>query len=198
LTENTQQPTTEEVRRADVEETLSVVSTLTGMQRRFLIEYLAAEKPNATSAAEKAGYSTPNKSGPRLLKNPKIREAIDEYFYAQEMSAREVIARLSQQAKAEYGRYLSWDSIRNEVYCNLESLLADGLGHLIKKVGYDRTGTDSAVQVVEFYDAHTALVDLGRYHGLFTDKTDLTTGGERIVPNIYIPDNGRDNSEADE
>lgn len=188
---------TEQQRRDTVEETLSVVSKLTGAQRRFLIEYLAADKPNATAAAEKAGYSTPNKAGPRLLQNDKVREAIDEYFYAQEMSAREVIARLSQQAKALYGRYLRWHPTKEEVYCDLESLLADGLGHLIKKVGYDRTGTDSAVQVVEFYDAHTALVDLGRYHSLFKDRSDITSGDKPLTPNIYIPDNGR-NSEGNE
>lgn len=145
-----------------------VVSSLSAMQRTFVIEYLL--HGNATKAAEVAGYKHPDKQGPRLRHDEKIQAAIDEYFYAQEMSAGEVVARLSEQAKAAYGAYLRWDSEAKEVYCDLESLLADGLGHLIKKIGYDRTGADSAVQVVEFYDAHTALVDVGRYHSLFGAK----------------------------
>lgn len=145
-----------------------VVSKLSPQQRQFVVEYLL--HGNATRAAEAAGYAHPDKQGPRLRRLQRIQAAIDEYFHEQEMSAAEVVARLSQQAKAEYGRYMKWDPIRNEVFCDLKELVDDGLGHLIKKVGYDRTGADSAVQVVEFYDAHTALVDVGRYHGLFGAK----------------------------
>lgn len=166
------QPTeTEAARRGRVETAVNgVVSSLSAMQRTFLVEYLLTG--NATRAAEAAGYTHPDKQGPRLRHNDKIQAAIDEYFHRQEMSAGEVIARLSQQAKAEYGRYLRWDSVCREVVCDLEMLLADGLGHLIKKVGYERTGSQTAVQVVEFYDAHTALVDVARYHGLFGPKGD--------------------------
>lgn len=177
MTENTQQPTAEEVRRADIEETLSVVSTLTGMQRRFLIEYLAAEKPNATNAAEKAGYSTPNKSGPRLLKNPKIREAIDEFFYAQEMSAREVIARLSDQARGSLGDFLDIKDGRDPAL-SLAKAKRDGKLHLLKKYKQKRTSyvnKDDEETVtewieVELHDPQSALVHVGRYHGLFGVK----------------------------
>jgi hypothetical protein len=186
LTENTQQHTAEN-RRADVEETLSVVSTLTGMQRRFLIEYLAAEKPNATSAAEKAGYSTPNKSGPRLLKNPKIREAIDEFFYAQEMSAREVIARLSDQARGSLGDFLDIEDGRDPAL-SLAKAKRENKLHLLKKYKQKRTSyvnKDDEETVtewieVELHDPQSALVHIGRYHGLFTDKTDITTGGDKL------------------
>lgn len=168
-----------EARRGRAETAINqVVSKLSAIQRTFVIEYLV--HGNATRAAEAAGYKYPDKQGPRLRHNSKIQAAIDEYFYQQEMSAGEVVARLSQQAKAQYGEYLRYDHIRAEVYCDLEQLLADGLGHLIKKVGYERTGSDSAVQVVEFYDAHTALVDIGRYHGLFKDKTDITSDGKQV------------------
>lgn len=169
----------EAARRGRMETAVNgVVSSLSAMQRTFLVEYLLTG--NATRAAEAAGYAHPDKQGPRLRHNDKIQAAIDEYFHQQEMSAGEVIARLSQQAKAEYGRYLRWDPQRSEVVCNLEALLADGLGHLIKKVGYERTGSETAVQVVEFYDAHTALVDVGRYHGLFKDSVNLSVDVTRL------------------
>lgn len=169
----------EAARRSKVETAVNgVVSKLSSQQRVFLVEYLLTG--NATRAAEAAGYKYPDKQGPRLRHNEKIQAAIDEYFHQQEMSAGEVIARLSQQAKAEYGRYLRWDIKQNEVVCDLEKLLADGLGHLIKKVGYERTGSETAVQVVEFYDAHTALVDVGRYHGLFKDSVNLSVDVTRL------------------
>lgn len=169
----------EAARRSKVETAVNgVVSKLSSQQRVFLVEYLLTG--NATRAAEAAGYKYPDKQGPRLRHNEKIQAAIDEYFHQQEMSAGEVIARLSQQAKAEYGRYLRWDIKQNEVVCDLEKLLTDGLGHLIKKVGYERTGSETAVQVVEFYDAHTALVDVGRYHGLFKDSVNLSVDVTRL------------------
>lgn len=162
-----------------------VVSKLSPQQRLFVIEYLL--HGNATRAAETAGYAHPDKQGPRLRHNERIQAAIDEYFHAQEMSAVEVVARLSEQAKAGYGRYLSWDATRNEVVCDLERLLADGLGHLIKRLGFERTGADSARQIVEFYDAHTALVDVGRYHGLFGAKG---SEGDPVIAHVkYIAEN---------
>jgi len=187
LTENTQQPTAEEVRRADVEETLSVVSTLTGMQRRFLLEYLAAEKPNASRAAEKSGYSNPRQAGSRLLKNPKIREAIDEFFYAQEMSAREVIARLSDHARGSLGDFLEIGD-DYEPTLNLGKAKREGKLHLLKKykqkkvtyINKDGEETDTEWVEVELHDPQAALVHIGRYHGLFTDKQDITSGGEKL------------------
>jgi phage terminase small subunit len=178
------------------------------LQRRFLVEYLSAEKPNATAAAERVGYKTPNKQGPRLLQNPKIRAAIDEYFHAYEMSAREVIARLSDQARGSLGDFLDIGS-DYEPTLNLGKARREGKLHLLKKfkqkkvtyVNKDDEETVTEWIEVELHDPQAALVHVGRYHGLFTDKTDITSGGEVIKPNIYMPDNGRDNgrtSEADD
>lgn len=182
-----QRAQSEAARLAYIEDRMAVVSTLSTMQRRFVVRYLL--HGNASRAADEAGYKYPDKQGSRLRQNDKIQNAIDEYFYAQEMSAAEVVARLSEQAKAAYGRYLYYDEAKKEVYCDLRALLAAGLGHLIKKVGYDRTGTDSAVQVVEFYDAHQALVDVARIHGLFKERTELS--GQMAQVGIFIPDNQR-------
>ena len=110
--------------------------------------------------------------------NPKILAAIDEYFHAQEMAAGEVVARLSQQARAEYGEYLNYDELSGEVSVDLRRLLAEGKGHLIRSFGF--AGKDADRQTVEFYDAFKALVQVGRYHGLFTDKQDVAMVGQMI------------------
>lgn len=173
-------PTTEqtaEARRIEVEDALSVISTLSGLQRRFLVEYLSAEKPNATAAAERVGYKTPNKQGPRLLQNPKIRAAIDEYFHAYEMSAREVIARLSDQARGSLGDFLDIGS-DYEPTLNLARAKREGKLHLLKKykqkrvtfVNKDDEETVTEWVEVELHDPQAALVYVGRYHGLFGAK----------------------------
>lgn len=148
----------------------SRVSTLTPKERAFLINYLAGE--TQVKAAATAGYKQPEKQGWRLANNPKIRAAIDEILTAQEMPRLKVIALLSQHADAAYAPYLRAKGGRLSV--DLDNLIADGLGHLIKGVKETRYG-----QVVEFYDAQTALVQMGRYHGLFTDN--VNNSGELEV-----------------
>ncbi len=163
--------------RGEIETAVSgVVSGLSMMMRVFLVEYLV--HGNATKAAEVAGYKNPSQQGSRLRRSVKILAAIDEYFHAQEMAAGEVIARLSQQAKAEYGDYLRY--VDGEVEVDLKRMLFEGKGHLIKSFSYVRSGGETAVQVVEFYDAFKALVQVGRYHGLFTDKQEVEVIGEPI------------------
>ncbi len=153
----------------------SRVSTLSPKERLFLINYLAGE--SQTSAARIAGYANPDKQGSRLANTPKMKAAIDEVLTAQEMPKRKVVARLSQQAEAAYAPYLK--SERGRGYSDLDALIADGLGHLIK--GFKETQWG---QAVEFYDAQTALVHMGRYHGLFTDN--VNQSGE-VTHNVKEP-----------
>lgn len=156
-------------KRRDVETAVNgVISGLSAMQRKFLVEYLI--HGNASKAAASAGYSYPDRQGYRLRQNDQIRAAIDEFFHAQEMSAREVVARLSQQAKAEYADYINPDGT-----VDLAQLKLDGRMHLVKRVTQSQYGPQ-----VEFYDAHTALVDVGRYHGLFKDSVNLSVDVTRL------------------
>jgi phage terminase small subunit len=139
-----------------------VVNKLTKKQRTFLSEYL--KHGNATKAAEAAGYAWPDKVGFHLKRHRAIQAAIDEFFHEREMSAAEVVARLSEQGRAAYAAYLNSDGA-----VDLERLINDGKGHLIKGTKNTQHGL-----VVEFYDAQAALVQIGRYHGLFTDRAELT------------------------
>jgi hypothetical protein len=54
---------------------------------------------------------------------------------------------------------------------------------------------------VELYSAHDALRDIGKYHSIFVDRTDLTTNGKDLptsIVNVYIPDNARGNDNPDQ
>lgn len=153
----------------------SVVSTLSRMERTFIIHYLAGE--TKTEAARIAGYSTPDKQGSRLSKHPKIRAAIDEYFRDQEIGVRELIARMSQQARNEASQYILPNGT-----VDLPAIIRDGKQHLIKGTRYDSRGN----LIVEFLPQFESQVQIGRYLKLWTDNIDHTTGGKEIQPITYI------------
>jgi phage terminase small subunit len=142
---------------------------LSGMMKKWVLAYLADPKKNATEAARVAGYKDPEQSGWENRRNPKIQQYIREHYMDRHMTAEEVVARLSEIAEVGYAPYLRYED--GEVTVDLEQLLADGKGHLIKGISYTRTGRDTAVQVVEFYDAYKALVDTGRVHGIFKETS---------------------------
>ena len=175
----------EEQRLAEIEQATNVVSGLSAMQRTFLVRYLL--HGNATRAAEEAGYAHPNKQGPRLLKNDKIRAAIDEFFHAQEMSAKEVIARLSNQARGSLADFIRFpvnehgeDIWGIDPHLDLRKAQRANKLDLIKKFKQKRTTridkdgaeTQDEYTEIELYDAQAALVHVGKYHSLFTDNID--------------------------
>jgi hypothetical protein len=145
---------------------------LQGMQSEWVLHYLADPRRNATEAARLAGYKNPEQSGWENLHNPKIQEYIRDHFLNMHMTAEEVTARISEVASTLYAAYLRYDEVTGDLAVDLRRLLDDGLGHLIKGITYVRTGQDSATQVVEFFDAYKAKIDMGRIHGLFGAKGD--------------------------
>ena len=159
---------------------------LTDMQRRFVVEYAACL--NATRAAKKAGYSdaTAAEQGCRLLRNVHIRKAVDNLLEQQVMSPMEILERFRQMARGEHEAYWRCD-FGEKIYIDMESLIKDGKAHLIKS--FTRDPESGKITKVEFYDAQAALRDLGRYHKMFTDKTDLSSTDGTMTPQSiqFIP-----------
>ncbi len=137
---------------------------------------------NGTRAAIAAGYSrkTARQQASRLLTNADIKAEVERRLADQVMSRNEVLARLADHARGD---------MRDFIDKPAKTLARHPNGNLIKKV--ERTITthsdlDGKVISVEeklkleLYDAQSAMVQLGRYHGLFQDKTDLTSGGDKI------------------
>lgn len=146
---------------------------LTNKQARFVDEYLKCL--NASEAARRAGYSerSARTIGPENLSKPAIAAEIELRLKQSAMSGDEVLHRLSQQARGEYAQYLEvWDipleddQVEQRVGVDVHRMIADGNAHLIRRIKYDKDGRPE----IEFYDAQSALVQLGRYHALFTDK----------------------------
>jgi len=158
--------------------------TLSNKRMAFVEEYLSCW--NATEAARRIGYKHPNMAGPRLILNDGVATSIRERIAEKAMSADEVLRRLAEHARGDIGDFLDISKVGFEV--DLATAFEAGITHLIKKVKMRTTTTLSKEGVetetntveIELYDAQAALVQLGRYHKLFTDKTDVTSGGEKL------------------
>jgi phage terminase small subunit len=160
--------------------------TLSNKRMAFVNEYLVDF--NATQAAIRAGYSTKGArvQGCNLLANPNIKESIKARLDEKAMSANEVLTRLAEHARGDIGDFLDISKVGFEV--DLATAFEAGITHLIKKVkmhtvttlSKDGVETETNTVEIELYDAQAALVQLGRYHKLFTDKTDVTSGGEKL------------------
>ena len=167
---------------------------LTYKQQLFIEHYLTCM--NATEAARRAGYSakTAASIGSENLRKPEIASAISERLKEAAMSADEVLRRLADQARATMEDFISEGPLGPDV--DLEKAREAGKLHLLKKFKVDKDGGVA----IELHDPQTALVHLGRYHGLFLDKTALTdpTGHQAalvILPAVEVhtpPEDDRD------
>lgn len=160
---------------------------LTNKQRVFIEEYLKCW--NASEAARRVGFKQPNMAGPRLILKDSIKAAIEVRIAEKAMSADEILQRLADMARGDMGDFLDIGEMSYSL--DLEKAKDLGLTKLIKKVK-ERTimnsnskGEESEVHTleVELYDAKDALRLLGQHKGLFTEKLDITTGGEKVRVN---------------
>lgn len=155
-------------------------------QRVFIEEYF--KDWNATQAALRAGYSVRSaySIGQENLKKPEIMDAIQARIDEKVMSADEVLIRLGEHARGDIGNFLDISSMSFGV--DLDAAKEKGMTHLIKKVKMRTTTTLSKEGIetethdieIELYDAQNALIQIGKHHKLFTDNTDLTSGGKPI------------------
>jgi len=136
---------------------------LNNKQQAFVSEYLTCW--NASEAARRAGYNgQANVVGPRMLANVSIKAEISQRLKEKHLSADEVLYRLAEQARGEHSAYLLPNGT-----VNYGAILEDGKGHLIHKVKQTKYGNE-----IEFYDAQAALVHLGRAHGMFADRVEVS------------------------
>lgn len=149
---------------------------LTGKQQVFVENYLICW--NETEAARRAGYAHPNSNAHRLMVNDGIQTAIQERLSALAMSADEVLARLTAQARGSMTDFLDDDG-----KINLVQAREHGALHLLKSRSVTKEG-----ERIELYDAQNALELLGKYHRLWTDKVEHSgpNGGPLTVREIII------------
>jgi phage terminase small subunit len=169
-----------------------IVNGLTPKERLFVDFYLGESRFNATDAARRAGYkgndNTLSSVGYDNLRKPEIATLVDTRINEAAMSANEVLARLSDIASGKIA-----DLMDEEGRFDLKLAKQRKKDQLLKKLKIKRFSkqvdshaeggeekeiieTSLITEEVEFemYSAHEALRDLGKYHKLFTDKTEHT------------------------
>jgi len=148
-------------------------------------------------------YGLNNDGGrPRIFETVEaMQEAIDKYFEECKASLKEIYDKKKQEL-VTVNEPTPWtvEGLALALgFCDLNTLL-----NYEKKEGYEEFF--SAVKKAKLkiqqnkvinglngnYNPAVAIFDLKNNHG-YRDKTetDLTSGGDKIVPQIYIPDNGR-------
>jgi len=158
-----------------------LLAQLTDKQRVFVESYLVCW--NATEAALLAGYSPDSaySIGWENLRKPEIRKVVDLRLTEYKMGADEVLARLSFQASGSLADFIDEDGYIDI----LQARRAGKLGLLKKvKVTKKKQGMETTITKVEveLHDQQTALTWLGKHHGLFVERVDMTSKGESIAP----------------
>lgn len=149
---------------------------------KFVNEYFRCNM-NATEAYSRlhpnVTRETARRAASRLMTNVDISTEIQKRLADAKMGADEVLARLSEQAKGEYAKYIKPDG-----WVDIERLIEDGKGHLIKsvekKVKTFRDGSQEEYTTFTFYDGQRALGMVGKHHALFTEKVDVTSKGKSL------------------
>lgn len=167
--------------------------TLSNKRQVFVDEYL--KDLNATQAAIRAGYSpvSAKVTGSRLLTDANISGAIKERLATRIMPAEEVLTRLTDIARGDIAELMEITTSGFTLQLMIEKdgeFIINPKTKLIKKIKQKVTTflakkeSDEDREIIEteieLYSAHEALRDLGKYHGLFVDRTDLTSNGQPL------------------
>lgn len=144
---------------------------LTFLQSKF-IDYYLANGGNGTQAARAAGYKGNDNvlavTAHNNLRNPKIRAALDARMKDLTMSANEVLYQLTQQARSD---------ARQLAGLNVEQIKVHPMGVNIKEFEHtvNRIGELIIQETikVKLYDKQAAVVHLGKYHRLFTERVEV-------------------------
>jgi phage terminase small subunit len=149
-------------------------------QQLFVGYYTGDCQGNATAAARKAGYSDPENAASRLMRTVEIAEAIQARAEAVTLTQDEVLAHIGAVAEADLGDFLAVgaDGLldldeQGRPRIDLKRAAAAGKLGLVKRVSANKHGV-----VVELHDRMKALELLGRFHGLWQDRTGLDLAPE--------------------
>ena len=124
---------------------------------------------NETKSAIAAGYSERSaySQGNRLMRNAEVAAYIHEHL----MKEDEIVSRLQEQARGAAGYFDP-----NTGQLEIRRLILDGKDHLIKKQKKDLGKVE-----IELYDAQAALIQLGKYRKLWTDKNEVDFGDRTLA-----------------
>jgi phage terminase small subunit len=154
-------------------------------QRCFIVNYLI-NGFNATKAAIDAGFSkkTADSQGSRLLKNAKVAAVIAArtmpVFEKKALTAQRVIDELEKLAFFDPRRFWRPDGSLVPIHELDDECGAALTGMDVKELYADKCPVGQ-LKKIKYADKNVALVSLGRYFKLFTDKVEHKVKIERVV-----------------
>ena len=160
---------------------------LSKKHQRFINEYL--RRWNGTRAYmavyPKSSYEAAMVSASELLRTPKIAEVISARLNESHMSADEALEILAAQARGDIGVFtdrLGQLDIQAAKDAGISRLIKKFKQRTVTKIGKGDKDDDTETHDVEIelYDAQAAVDKILKVHGKFTDRVDLTSGGEKI------------------
>ena len=148
---------------------------LVGKQVLFVIEYCGRANSNATQAAQNAGYGGSRASlqviGSKLLKQPKIKAAIQARFDELGATGAEIIKRMTEDARLDISGLIKFEGKgkARRAFIDLTTPeILEKYGRLIKEIIVDpETGT---IVRVKLNDSQAARRDLARIRRLLSDS----------------------------
>ena len=147
---------------------MTAKTRLSKKRRVFVEEYLKCW--NGAEAARRAGYKYPRRRASVLLTNLDITEYIEKRISEIAMSADEVLLRLGEQARADFGDYIDQAG-----YIDIDKLKKNGKTHLIKKYKMTRLVSGKIRVELEGHDPQRALELLGKHHRLFVERKEIAS-----------------------
>lgn len=177
----------------DKEETIE----LTDKQKRFVEQYCIHF--NGARAAREAGYSenSDHEIAAQNLAKVSIKNAVTARLQELTMTADEATKRLTDMARGSIESFLDIDEDGRTII-DLSKLEAKNNLGLIKKIKQTKKEfADGAIieisNEIELHDQKDAILNLLKIHGKFVNKTDVTSGGEKIetIRVFELPSNGR-------
>jgi hypothetical protein len=145
-------------------------------QQKFVVAWLGEAKGNGVKAAEIAGYAFPNVDGSRVLDSVRVQAAIEAQLSEVSLESSEILERLSDHATSDIGDFLDIDDDGN-AKINWKKARAADKTKLVKRVRPTKEGL-----AFELHDAQNALVHLGKYRKLFTDRKEIERWDRTSIP----------------
>ena len=163
-------------------------------QKAFVLYYLKYK--DATKAAIEAGYSkkTAYSIGHENLNKPEIKKLIENEFKELGYAVQVALLKTLNIMQSNMDDYVIVDEGNQLIQKPFKDLTRDQKA-CIKKIENDRIIKENAdgSQVVvhdkikyELYDVQKSINDTLRIAGKFTDKIDITSGGEKIEPIKFV------------
>lgn len=141
---------------------------LTPKQQRFVDAYVGPAQGNGRQACRLAGYRGDDNAlgviAHENLTKLNVKAHISARAAEYAMSPEEVLARLADQARSSMEDFITVPEA-GRWYLDMKKAEARGKLHLIKEATWTEFGPSIKLQ-----DSYSALVQLGKYHGLWTDK----------------------------